>query len=731
MGHHSSFAKAPQPSVTRTAKRFATKALWKTSPAAKKTERRLRESAQRFRILFQYAPFGAALLDMDGHPILSNLALQEIVGYSEDELRRMQFTEFTHPEDADIDWHLFRELVEGRRDYYQMEKRYIHRDGSLIWGSLAVSVVRDKEGRPLNIIGMVEDITERKEAERRLALSQRRYRQLYEASRDGYTFVNMDGEFIESNTTFHEMVGYTKQELKGKTYKDISPPKWHSMEDDLIRRQVLIRGYSDVYEKEYIRKDGSVLPVEIRKYVLRDDRDEPMGMCAFIRDVTERKRVEEEKTLLEQQLRNAVQDGVIAVDKNRIILGLNTAAASLLGTTSEFAKGKPLGSICRHGLKQIVDVAENSLKTKNFIRDFQITNRTGDYASTYSVNATPLPETSEEGAVLVIRDITRMRALEIQATEQCSFENIIGRSPGMLRVFEMIRNLADTETTVLIQGDSGTGKELVARALHHHGTRRKGPLVSVNCAALPETLLESELFGHDRGAFTGASQDKVGRFELAHGGTIFLDEIGDVSPDLQKRLLRVLQEREIERVGSTDSVKVDVRIVAATNKNLDELVRRGLFREDLYYRLKVVAINLPPLKERTEDIPLLIRFFLERLQIQAGRNIEGAEPEAMHVLLNYDWPGNIRQLRNVLEHAVVLSRESYIQKQHLPDELLRPAKPTSAPEQAATLFKSEREKLKEVLDAVEWNRSEAARILGVHRNTIWRKIKDYNLLPPK
>ncbi|MFH1743138.1 MAG: sigma 54-interacting transcriptional regulator [bacterium] len=446
----------------------------------------------------------------------------------------------------------------------------------------------------------------------------------------------------------------------------------------------------------------------------------------------ERQRLERESFEAHQRLEavfNSVLDGIITVDHAGRVSDLNDAAVSLLNVSQNEATGTSLMEICAGGRESIAVVVENSLKTGEFVREYRVTGQSGERGWAYTICVAPLKGGNERSAVVVIRDISRLYALEREISERFSFENMIGKSPPMLRIFDVIRHLADTDTTVLIQGPSGTGKELVGAALHYHGVRKNGPLVKVNCGALPESLLESELFGHVRGAFTGATGDKIGRFERAHGGTIFLDEIGDMSPYLQQRLLRVLQEHEIERVGSSNSIKIDVRVVAATNRDASELVSRGLLREDLYYRLNVVTIDIPPLRERREDIPFLIRHFLQRFEDHLGRVIQGIDSGAMQLLLRYDWPGNVRQLENFIEHAVVLNEGGLIRLENLPPELLCPVE-SVVPQKSATRVNVDSQRLREVLDSVGWIRSRAAKRLGVHRNTISRWIKEYGVAAP-
>jgi transcriptional regulator with PAS, ATPase and Fis domain len=332
------------------------------------------------------------------------------------------------------------------------------------------------------------------------------------------------------------------------------------------------------------------------------------------------------------------------------------------------------------------------------------------------------------GVVMVFRDETRLAALEADLAQRLGFDKLVGKSLAMQRLYRLIESLADVETTVLITGETGTGKELVAEALHHRGTRGASPLVKVNCSALAENLLESELFGHVKGAFTGAVRDKVGRFQQAHGGTIFLDEIGDLSPKIQQQLLRVLQEKELERVGDTRTIPLDVRVVAATNKLLQDLVLRGRFREDLYYRLKVVELKLPPLRERREDIPLLAQHFLEQFGEKFHKSINGVSEEVLQLLLAYDWPGNVRELEHVLEHAFILCRDATIRREHLPADFgcglaVENCRPWVVP-------RDEKQALLDALEKTAWNKAKAARLLGIDRKTLYRRMERHRIKDP-
>jgi DNA-binding NtrC family response regulator len=325
--------------------------------------------------------------------------------------------------------------------------------------------------------------------------------------------------------------------------------------------------------------------------------------------------------------------------------------------------------------------------------------------------------------------------LKKQVKNKYQFENIIGTSKAMMDVLSLVEKVADTDTTILILGGSGTGKEMIARAIHYNSARANNLLVPVNCGAIPEELLESELFGHVKGAFTGAIAPRSGRFELANHGTIFLDEVADMSPKLQVKLLRVLQEKEFEAVGSEKTVKVDARVIAATNKDLEDLVRQKKFREDLFYRLNVIPIRIPPVEERREDIPILLNHFLEKYNLQKGRNIEGISDEAMEILFEYPWPGNVREIENLVERLVVIKGEGVIESEDLPEKIrrtfiqagaLEPSKdldPGFPADLKGAIDKLESEMIEKALSMSNGNKEIAANLLGIKRTTLVEKIK--------
>jgi DNA-binding NtrC family response regulator len=349
---------------------------------------------------------------------------------------------------------------------------------------------------------------------------------------------------------------------------------------------------------------------------------------------------------------------------------------------------------------------------------------------------------SMDELLLIIKRIQRIRELEEENLSlrkkvegQFGLEGLVGKSPQMIKIYDLIETVSQTDTTVLVYGESGTGKEMVANAIHLRSPRKGRPFIKVNCAALPETLLESELFGHEKGAFTGAFKQRKGRFEMADGGTLFLDEIGDISQTVQVKLLRVLQERRFERVGGNETLSVNVRLICATQRDLKEEIRKGSFREDLYYRLNVVPIPLPPLRERREDIFLLADHFISKFSRKMGKEITGLSEEAKTILLTYAFPGNIRELENMLERALALIKGKVIQAYDLPEEVCGQASPvreicerirgTKPLASATSVF--EKEYIHSVLEKTKGKKGQAAEILGISRKTLWEKIKDLEI----
>jgi PAS domain S-box-containing protein len=498
------------------------------------------------------------------------------------------------------------------------------------------------------------------------------------------------------------------------------------------------------FEARLQQADGAFLPVWISASVFRDRSGNPWGVIEAIRDLIPIRRLmsglqqanaelaRKENAL--SAILSSLADGVITTDLELRITGFNAGAEKLTGLT----RVEVLGRRCRDVLKgSLCDIACPLLRTlrsgnRAVEVEQEICSSSGERIPVSATTSVLREATGAvTGGVLVYRDLRQVRRLQAELQGAHRLGGIVGGSVAIQEILEMVKTVAPTDATVLIQGESGTGKELVAATIHRLSPRGDRPFVKVNCAALVDTLLESELFGHVRGAFTGAMKDRPGRFELADTGTIFLDEVSAMSPVMQAKLLRVLQEREFERVGSTRTVRVDVRVVASTNRDLWALVQQGAFREDLYYRLHVVPIAIPPLRERKEDIPPLVEHFLTRALARGRRRPRFVSPEAMRLLLEYDWPGNVRQLENSIEYALICNRGEELLPEALPPDVRLRAflTLTGKPKIAEILKEREREEILKALADTRWRLGATAQQLGIGRTTLWRRMKRLRIPP--
>ncbi len=421
---------------------------------------------------------------------------------------------------------------------------------------------------------------------------------------------------------------------------------------------------------------------------------------------------------------DSIADGVFTVDGDWRITSFNKAAEQITGVSREEALGQKCCDIFRASICETDCALRKTMTTGEPVVNktiFIIDPRGRRIPISISTGLLKNNRGHIVGGVETFRDLSAVEQLRRELRKQYSFHDIISKNREMLKIFDILPSVAEGDTTVLIEGESGTGKELVARAIHSLSTRHDGPMICVNCGALPDTLLESELFGYRAGAFTDARKDKPGRFALAEGGTIFLDEIADVSPALQVRLLRVLQERVYEPLGATQPVEADVRVIAAANKDLASLVKQGKFRDDLYYRINVMPIKLPPLRRRKEDIPLLIDFFIDRFNKVKNKNITDVSPEVMSVLMAHDYPGNVRELENIIEHSFVLCRTDIISIDCLPTALTGGS--TEKTPAVSSVPDFEKLLIIETLRKNGGNRTRTAADLGIHKATLWRKMK--------
>ena len=601
-----------------------------------------------------------------------NSMLSNIFGYeSPEELIGKSFWELIHPDDRGL---VKLVMEKGKNELFQDRSifRVFKKDGTILWVHMGGSTTT-YQGKSANV-GHLIDMTPFKEIEKSQRDSLEKYRKIFDEVEDGVAELDLKGNITFVNNGAARIWGGTVERGTGLNYRSYVDEEGAKTVYQAYNK-VFRTGIPGKFSYEIIRRDGIRRIIEDSVSLIRNAEGKITGFRAVSRDITDRKETEKELTEHRARLEAifaSVKDGIVTVDPELRIIEANKSTENICGIAVNEVEGKIFSQCLNQCNKSCSEVLRQTLEKKMTIKEYRIEcGHQHRHQQTVSVTSSPLldPEGKFMGVVLVIRDITLLRDLERELRERHQFQNIIGRSKKMQDTYRLLEDLANLETTVLITGESGTGKELVARALHYSGQRAFKPFVTVSCSALAESLLESELFGHVRGAFTGAIRDKQGRFQAANGGTILLDEIGDISPLIQLKLLRVLQEKEFERVGESTPQKVDVRVIASTNKDLKEKVRRGEFRQDLYYRLKVVEVSLPPLRERLEDLPLLVDHFCRSFNERFKKNIEGISSEVLGRFMDYPWPGNVRELEHVMEHAFVLCRGGAITLEHLPPEI--------------------------------------------------------------
>lgn len=428
---------------------------------------------------------------------------------------------------------------------------------------------------------------------------------------------------------------------------------------------------------------------------------------------------------------DSLPDGVVAIlDAEMNVATANKAISEMLDLSSDSIIGRKLSDIFGERIPGLLNVVQQTIKTRKGVRNYTIESvDKRSVLNAFLISTAIIEEVHEPqpGIVLILHDISEVTRLRKITLEMQRYREMIGKSEQMKNIYALIESIKDYDTSVLIYGETGTGKELVARAIHQASKRKNKPFVPVNCSALPDNLIESELFGHVKGAFTGAATSRPGRFQVAHEGTLFLDEVGTLPKKTQVKLLRIIQEKVVEPVGSDKCIPVNVRILSATNRDLGELAERGEFREDLFYRLKVLQIELPPLRERTEDIPILTDYFITRLNRYYNKNIVGLAPSAEEFLTNYLWPGNVRELENAIEHAFVLTTGTLIELKHLPPEIRHSNGEGAPPAQTEESMSEVEENIRRALMAAKGNINKASETLQMHRTTLWRKMKEFRI----
>lgn len=560
---------------------------------------------------------------------------------------------------------------------------------------------------------------------------------------DGISVIGKDLTIIVFNEAASRITGYTEEDVLGINYNILFDQDSEGMNlvKESIRKRISITNLSINIRTKTKQKNvlASITPI------LRDKK--AISTVLVFRDTKEMLNLAEDlksKTieLLDQKNKldaifNSNIEGTFTINDEWKVTSFNASAEKITGYKKSEAIGKKCweifnSSICRNGCHMEKTIEKGKPTIGN---ELEIINNKGIKVP-IRVNSAILKNNKNEniGAVETFIDISEIKNLSEHLDKKYNYENIIGKNKEIKQIISMLESIAETDSSVLITGESGTGKELAARAIHLNSYRRTGRFVAVNCNAFVENLIESELFGHEKGAFTGAVKTKIGRFELANGGTLFLDEIGDLSITVQTKLLRVLETKEVEKVGSNKTTKIDARIIAATNKNLEKEIEVGNFREDLYYRINVINIQLPPLRNRKDDLPILVNYFIESFNAKFKRNIKHFSSSAFDILMEFNWPGNIRELENVIEHCFVLCNSEIIQVEHLPKKLRQfdlQSVSTNLKSSLSNIQKFEKEVIINTLKKHNGNKAKTASELNIHPTTLWRKMKNlgiYNLL---
>ncbi|KHK00627.1 PAS domain S-box protein [Desulfovibrio sp. TomC] len=700
--------------------------------ARKQAEEAYNDILERYRSIVTGSIDGVILCGAAGAIVTANPESERIFGRSEAELAARGLAGIIDDAEGRLTAALA-ELVQTGR--FRGELTGLGAAGETVPLEVSASGFPHKGG-PDHSVWIVRNIADRKQAESVLRENEEKFRRTFDQSPIGASILSLDYRFLRINDALCRITGYAATELQGKSMLEVTHPEDVAETIDWAER--LLAGEFDRYEidKRYVRSDGETVWVHLSVRLIRDVAGRPLYFMPIVQDITERVRAEKamrellaEKESLQLNLEaifQAIPDAIVVVDTKMRVIKTNRPLTDVcfVGDILTGPGGQQVVSgACRRGCFAAL---RSTLATQKPVIEYRVECQGQNPGRVVVINSMPLSGESGAfvGAVLIIRDITRLADLEKRLTDLHSHRGIIGKSKPMRDIYPMLDQLGEVDTTVLVTGESGTGKELVAEAIHFGGPRAKKPFIRVNCSALSDELLGSELFGHVRGAFTGAIRDKVGRFEAAQGGTILLDEIGDVSPRLQLGLLRVLETKEFERVGEAKTRKADVRVIAATNVDLPERIRAGLFRTDLYYRLKVVQVHLPPLRDRAEDIPLLSEHFLRHFAANFGKTITRLSEEVMGILMDYPWPGNVRELKYAMEHACVLCPEGEVGIAHLPRELLSPVVPQPAAATVRPPWRGglTRESIASALRQTQGNRSQAARLLGVDRRTLYRNM---------
>jgi len=676
----------------------------------------LREPLAASRLALDSIAEGVFTVDRDGKITSFNNAAENITGWLEEEVLGQTCESVLQSNICKTDCAIVQSIA-TKASGEERIAYIVGKDGHSIPVKVCAAPLLDMTGTVIGGVETFRDITKKLQHEL-----------ILDAVADGVFTADREGRITSFNRAAEKITGWKEEEVLGKICSLVffSSTNVQSCALGICMRE----GRSIIdHETFIIGKDGFSIPVSVSAAPFLDHRGQIIGGVESFRDNTAR--------LQNALILDSIADGVFTVDRNWRITSFNMAAELITGWSRENAIGKTCSDIFQSSICGKNCAVAESLYTGRPVanRSISIKDLHGKPQS-ISISAAPLVDHEGNiiGGVETFRDLSVEVSLRQQLMKRYTFDQIISKSPSMQRIFEIMPDIARSESNVLILGESGTGKELVASALYHASQRKDMPFITVNCGALPETLLESELFGYKAGAFTDARKDKIGRFAAAEGGTLFLDEIGDIPHSLQVKLLRVLQNKTYEPLGSNTPVKANVRIITATNKFLPQLVREGIFRDDLYYRLNVVNIQLPPLRERIEDIPLLIDHFVKKFSAEKQKDIVGCSDAVITRLMRYSFPGNIRELENIIEYAFILCPGGYIQESHLPEHIGPTREEYAAPvcltAGGLSLEEIERQAIFQSLERNKWKKMLTCRELQISKDTLRRKIEHYGLVNP-
>ncbi len=703
----------------------------------KRAEEALRTSEERFRQMAGLSPFPISIIESDGRYLYTNKKFTELFGYTLDDVPTgRDWFRKAHP-----DSEYRREVISfwksdlEKSEKYQVrlrEFRVVCKDGT----------VRDIMFRPVSMdrgrqFVTYEDLTDRKRAGEALRESEARYRSVFENTGTAMMIIEDDTTLSMVNTEFEELSGYSKEEVEGRmswtefvVKEDLERMKKYHVK----RRRDELKAPKE-YEFGFVDKHGKIRNISNRVGMIPGTK----RSAAALTDITSRKQAEEKLHEMFRQIKKGYDDhlsilnmlrlGIATIDRDGSVTFLNQTAQQLVGQNQEAVVGRhweDVFSFREHDRARLIEIMKRPAKTRKKLQAQVAFDEGRHYWMDIEVQDDP---PNPERKILFLYDMTEVYDLRRMLEDKARFHDIVGKSGPMQSVYRRIQEVSKVDWTVLIEGNTGTGKELVARAIHSSSHRREKSFIAVNCAGLTDSLLTSQLFGHKRGAFTGAVEDHKGLFEVANGGTLLLDEIGDISKSMQTSLLRVLEEKEITRLGESKPRRIDVRVLAATHRNLSEEVEKGRFRPDLLYRIRIARIQLPLLYERREDIPLLVGTFLGQSRAATGKSVKGVSNEAMRILLQYDWPGNVRELKSAIDFATLHCKGSVIRAEDLPSEIV-----TSKHEQLedvppADPYQDEKQRILAALDSAKGNRTVAARLLGMSRATLYRRLASLEVEP--